>query len=84
MSDNPYRFTLEVRAYTFPAFPVWQLWLLLEGTLGEATLAMAIGDGFRTEAEANDHAELIRQAMREVSSPPVPAEETRPNTQVQP
>lgn len=67
MSDNPYRFTVEVRAYTFPAFPVWQLWLLLEGTLGEATLAMAIGDGFRTQAEANEHAELIRQAMREVS-----------------
>jgi hypothetical protein len=65
MSDNPYRFTVEVSFGVFSG--KWLVWLLIEGTLGRATEAMCLGDSFTTEAEANEHAELIRRAMREVS-----------------
>ena len=63
MSDNPYRFTVEVKQSTM--------------FVGKTVAVIRVVDAdrdvnlaawpFSTEAEANEHAELIRQAMREVS-----------------
>ncbi len=53
MSDNPYRFTVTTRKSA------------IEGWWVEISPPRQVK--VATEAEANKHAELIRQAMREVS-----------------
>ncbi len=68
MSDNPYRFTVEVDHSNGKA--KWWVHVAADNTVlgaddeGHPT---HIWLPFSTEAEANEHAELIRQAMREVS-----------------
>ncbi len=63
MGNNPYRFTVEVNPSTV--------------FVGKTVAVIRVVDAdhdvnlaawpFDTEAEANEHAELIRQAMRDVS-----------------
>jgi hypothetical protein len=62
MSDNPYRFTVDV----IDGDGVWYVDVLLREVSSE-DVELYSSVGFDTEAEANEHAELIRQAMREVS-----------------
>jgi hypothetical protein len=62
MSANPYRFTVEVRRITSVIHGEKFALELLDGER-----MMYAWLGLSTEAEANEHAELIRQAMREVS-----------------
>lgn len=63
MSDNPYRFTVEVCPNVDRT-----LWFVDVATSdGVLTDYFLNSYTFATEAEANEHAELIRQAMREVS-----------------
>jgi hypothetical protein len=60
MSDNPYRFTVKVEYDGFDG--MWWVNIDRDGTPVDSDIGP-----FSTEAEANEHAELIRQAMREVS-----------------
>jgi hypothetical protein len=63
MSDNPYRFTVVVEFAKCDG--CWDV--MIEPANEGIDDYMLVGT-FRTEAEANEHAELIRQAMREVSA----------------
>jgi hypothetical protein len=56
MSDNPYRFTVEVEC----RLGTWMVKMKVDGFVLDLWR-------FDSQAEANEHAELIRQAMREVS-----------------
>ena len=69
MSDNPYRFTVEVESSTWQYIDTGAtLWFVVVRDTGDIIADCVIEQGpFDTEAEANEHAELIRQAMREVS-----------------
>jgi len=62
MSDNPYRFTVEVRQSQGRLMTWWHVLVL--NKYGDR---FGVGSVHLSEAEANEHAELIRQAMREVS-----------------
>ena len=61
MSDNPYRFTVEVERKPGRALTWWVVNLVDRNADGYFQFSSL------SEAEANEHAELIRQAMREVS-----------------
>jgi len=80
MNDNPYRFTVQAEK-EFDGWFVYVDWFI-GGEFKDSGCIPNVS--LDSEAEANEHAELIRQAMREVSSTPVCAEETLPNAQVQP
>jgi pentose-5-phosphate-3-epimerase len=62
MSDNPYRFTVEVRRSQGRLMQWWHV-----DVLDKYGDRIGVGSDHLSEAEANEHAELIRQAMREVS-----------------
>jgi hypothetical protein len=62
VADNPYRFTVEVCSYLSPP-PIWHLWLVVEGMEGGSTTALAL-PSFPTEAEANEHADMILTALQ--------------------
>ena len=61
MADNPYRFTVEVRSYLNPL--ICHIWLVVEGMEGGSTTALAL-PSFPTEAEANEHADMILAALQ--------------------
>jgi hypothetical protein len=69
MSDNPYRFTVEVESSTWKYMDTGATaWWVVVRDMGDIIDDSVIEQGpFHIEAEAIEHAEFIRQAMREVS-----------------
>lgn len=69
MSDNPYRTVVEVRPN--PTATRWYVHIEIDNTdpdeISGDYYPTHIWLRYGTEAEAKEHAELIRQAMREVS-----------------
>jgi hypothetical protein len=68
MGNNPYRFTVNVESSTWKYMGTGATsWWVVVRDMGDIIDDCVIDQGpFRSEAEANEHAELIRQAMRAV------------------